>query len=218
MLYYDFGAGVEALSTNRSDAVDFEVTLPVHQAHGSKVAEVPCPSERLHGVDALITDRPGVRIGVKTADCVPILLLDTRRRAVAAIHSGWRGTHADIIAATMAAMRQRYGTRGEDCRAVIGPCIHLDAFEVGDELHEVFETAGYGCHTARLPRFGTDNEDVKWHINLPGICRRQLARQGVTRVEVRPECTYTLHHLFFSARRLGPDFDRQRIINAIMLV
>ena len=190
------------------------------------------------GVDALITNERGLRIGVKTADCVPILLYDARQKAVAAVHSGWKGTVQNIIAATIQRMKEEFSTDPADIRAVIGPCIHVDAFEVGDEVYEKFaampELKDCGVPAKRMPLMSKSasesasesasksesKSDSKWHIDLPAVCRIELLLSGVSadNIEVRPECTWTLHDQFFSARRLGKQFDRQRIINTIQLL
>ena len=92
MLEYDISPAVEAFSTNIADSTDFDVVLPLHQSHGTESIIVNTADDvnRTFGVDALITQTPGLRIGVKTADCVPVLLHDGATRTVAAIHSGDR--------------------------------------------------------------------------------------------------------------------------------
>lgn len=218
MLRYDLHPFVEAFSTHADDALDFAVTLPEHQAHSTRSAVVGAdgPLEDITGVDALITRAPGVRIGIKTADCVPILLFDPETRTAAAVHSGWKGTLANIIGVVIDRLRCEFAVDPANLRAVIGPCIHQEAFEVGDELEAAFTEAGYGGFCRRMPKFGCDG-DIKCHIDLPGICRRQLERAGVSGIETRPECTYTLFPAFYSARRLGKQFDRQRMFNCIMI-
>lgn len=228
MLHYNLGEGVESFSTNIPDAIDFPVVLPAHQAHTAFVRRVPQEMDDITGVDALITNEPGMRIGVKTADCVPILLYDSGHKAVAAIHSGWKGTVQNIISATISRMKEEFSTDPADIRAVIGPCIHVDAFEVGDEVYEKFaampELKDCGVPAKRmppmsvsLPRVGESEGGSKWHIDLPAVCRMELLLAGVKSesIEVRPECTWTMHDQFFSARRLGKQFDRQRIINTV---
>lgn len=251
------GEGVESFSTNIPDAIDFPVILPAHQAHTALVRRVPEEMDDITGVDALITNERGLRIGVKTADCVPILLYDARQKAVAAVHSGWKGTVQNIIAATIQRMKEEFSTDPADIRAVIGPCIHVDAFEVGDEVYEKFaampELKDCGVPAKRMPPMSVSplprveaspllvesstlpvessplpvegvgevlGELLKWHIDLPAVCRIELLLSGVSadNIEVRPECTWTLHDQFFSARRLGKQFDRQRIINTIQLL
>lgn len=218
MLKYDFGYNVEAFSTNIGDCTDFDVSLPAHQAHGTRsvIVDADGPQEDTYGTDALISRTPGVRIGVKTADCVPVLLFDPASRAAAAIHSGWKGTAANIIGLTIGRMADVCDIRPNETIAVIGPCIHVEAFEVGDELYDIFSAAGYADFCHRLPAFGT-NTDIKWHIDLPGICKSQLIEAGVEKVEIRPECTYTMHQEFYSARRLGKNFGKQRIISCIRI-
>lgn len=216
MLIYDIDPKVEAFSTNITDSIDFEVTLPLHQAHGTKsvVVDEDGPQEDTYGADALITNVCGVRIGIKTADCVPILLYDPQAHAIAAIHSGWKGTVANITGKTIERMAKEYGSLPENMKAVVGPCIHVEAFEVGDEVYDTFSAAGYGCFCHRLPAFDTDSGE-KWHVDLPEICRHQLIKSGLENIEVRSECTYTLHHDFYSARRLGKNFGSQRILSCI---
>lgn len=230
MLHYNLGEGVESFSTNIPDAIDFQVVLPAHQAHTALVRRVPQERDDITGIDALITNERGLRIGVKTADCVPILLYDAGHQAIAAIHSGWKGTVQNIIAATITRMKEEFSTDPDDILAIIGPCIHVDAFEVGDEVYEKFAAMEVlkdtGVPAKRLPLMSASHlptdgvgEVLKWHIDLPAVCRIELLSSGVKpeNIEVRPECTWTLHDQFFSARRLGKQFDRQRIINTIML-
>ncbi len=221
MLVYKISPDIEAFSTNISDSIDFEVMLPLHQAHTALVRRVPEEIDDITGVDALITDREGLRIGVKTADCVPVLVHDPVHHAVAAIHSGWKGTAQNIIRAALNRMSDEFGTVPGDVRAVIGPCIHEEAFEVGDELVDIFRSGTPAedypfAHRLPHPETGI----IKWHIDLPGICRRQLIDCGVNcnAIETRPECTWTEHGMFYSARRLGKDFGSQRILNCIKLL
>lgn len=220
MLKYDIAPDVDAFSTNIDDPLDFDVILPLHQAHSTKVRRVPQEICDITGVDALITNKLGMRIGVKTADCVPILLFDQEHLAMAAIHSGWKGTVGNIIEATIKRMIEEFGTNVKEVKAVIGPCIHVRAFEVGEEVYEqfkalkIFEKCGV---PAEYMTSITDPTQKKWFIDLPEVCRHQLHEAGIMHknIEVRPECTYTLHDQFYSARRLGKDFDRQRIITCI---
>ncbi len=220
MLKYNIAPEVEAFSTNIGDSCNFDVTMPQHQGHTALVRRVPEELDDITGVDALITDRPGLRIGVKTADCVPVLLFDSINKAVAAVHSGWKGTLQNIISATLDRMEKEFGTKSGNIRAVVGPCIHFEAFEVGEELVDAFcdGTPRSSYPFARLlphPVTGV----VKWHLDLPGICRQQLLDKGVPEhnIEVRPECTWNMYTDFYSARRLGKEFGSQRITNCIMI-
>lgn len=185
---------------------DDRLVMP-HQVHLTKMVRIDeallaLPEterqEALEGYDALMTDLSGVCIGVSTADCIPILLYDAVHHAASAIHAGWRGTVARIAEQAMAEMTAAYGTHPEQLRAQIGPGIHLDSFEVGNEVYEAFEQAGFNM--ALISR-----HDEKWHIDLPECNRLQLLAAGVRAdaISVSPICTYQHATDYFSARRLG---------------
>lgn len=165
--------------------------------------------KQLEGVDAMISDMKQVCLCISTADCIPVLCYDTRQKVIAAIHAGWRGTVKRIVEKTLDKMVELYGTKGEDVQAYIGPGISLDAFEVGDEVYEAFETAGFdmACIARR---------DEKWHLDLWEANRMQLLSKGVKKenVEVAGICTYQNYTDFFSARRLG--IRSGRILSGIM--
>lgn len=165
----------------------------------------------LHGVDAIITAIPRLCIGVSTADCVPLLLCDLRKRVVAAVHAGWRGTVARIAEKALQTMSSRYGCNASDVRVVIAPSISPDAFEVGDEVYDAFSDEGFPMERIAC-RYGE-----KWHIDLWEANRLQLLECGVREesVEVCGICTFSNVERFFSARRLG--IDSGRIFNGIMI-
>ena len=154
-LRYGISPDVTAFSPLRDDILPFPV-VQAHQVHGDRVAVVESADltrEDLEGFDALITDVPGVAIGARTADCIPVLMYDPVRRAVAAVHSGWKGTVLKIAAKTLSAMSREFGTRPADILAVIGPGIGPDSFQVGPEVARAFLDAGFP--EAGLP--GTDS-------------------------------------------------------------
>ena len=138
------------------------------QVHSDVVftAVQPNPPAILGEGDAVITRTPGRTIGVRTADCVPILLVDPVNRAVAAVHAGWRGTVQNIVGKTVERMREEYGTRAADLLAAIGPAIGESCYEVGPEVAEQFEKL--------LP----DRGDAR-HLNLEEANRRELTAAGV---------------------------------------
>lgn len=189
--------GVETLGL-RTEGIG----LP-RQTHSDHVLWMHEPG-RPEDTDAVITDVPGLCLCVKTADCIPVLLCDTRRRIVAAVHAGWRGTVARIVSKTIAQM----GSRGEDLRAVIGPGISLSAFEVGDEVYEQFRLAGFPMH-----RIAT--KEQKWHLDLWQANRWLLEESGVRNIYVAGICTYNNSAQFFSARREGIQTGRN--MNGIMI-
>ena len=110
LLYYNIGAGVEAFSTMVGAVLPYPV-LQMHQVHGDRIAVITdrqTTREDLRGYDAMITDIPGLAIGARSADCIPVLLFDPVHQAIAAIHSGWRGTVQRISQKTILQKTQRY--------------------------------------------------------------------------------------------------------------
>ena len=171
----------------------------------------------LEGIDALMTDVAGVCIGVSTADCIPVLLYDSVRHAVCAIHAGWRGTVQRIVEKAVARMSVVYGSRPADIMAQIGPGIHLDNFEVGNEVYEAFAHEGFDMETISRKYPSSDEMGEKWHINLPECNRQQLLATGIPadHIAVSPICSYQQSDTFFSARRLG--INSGRIFTGILL-
>ena len=171
------------------------------QVHGSDVRVVrdedDTQSEREH-CDALTTRVPGVLLGVKTADCVPILLGDARTGACAAVHAGWRGTLAEIVKHALASMREEFGTEARDVRAAVGPAALACCYEVGHEVIEAFR--------AKFPNADslfTPTRDGHALADIQGANRQQLADSGVApeRIHALPLCTICRPELFFSYRR-----------------
>ena len=110
-----------------------------YQVHGTEVLYAT-RAGRFDGYDALITDQPGLLVGITVADCVPILIYDQAHQTVAAIHAGWRGTAGGIVTKTLTMMQQQFGTVAEACYAYIGTCIDECSFEVGPEVAEQFSS------------------------------------------------------------------------------
>lgn len=167
----------------------------------------------LSHIDALITNTPGYCVCVSTADCVPVLLYDTAKQVVAAVHAGWRGTVGHIVSRTLEHMNLYFGTQSKDVIACIGPSISLESFEVGEEVYEAFQEDGYD-----MSRISTWNETTqKHHIDLWEANRMQLLDSGVaeSNIEVAGICTYIHHEEFFSARRLG--IESGRMLSGIMI-
>ncbi len=180
------------------------------QVHGTRIVEVTPTTQAsdLEGIDALITSLPHVCIGISTADCVPLLLHDTRTGAIAAAHAGWRGTVAHIGRLTLEAMHDTFGTRPEDIECAIGPSIGPDAFEVGDEVCEAFADAAFPMERiAHRPatKHESGNALGKWHIDLWQANAWQLEDTGVAaeNIHIAALCSYQHYDRFFSARRLG---------------
>ncbi|MDT4952698.1 MAG: purine-nucleoside/S-methyl-5-thioadenosine phosphorylase / adenosine deaminase [Acidobacteriota bacterium] len=148
--------------------------------------------------DALTTRTPRILLGVKTADCVPVLLGDRRTGACAAIHAGWRGTLASIVTRTLERMAAEYGTRAEDVRAAIGPAARACCYEVGSEVIEAFHQ--------KFPESDSLFQRTReGHalVDLHRANREQLNAAGVQleRIHTAPLCTMCRTDLFFSYRR-----------------
>lgn len=160
--------------------------------------------------DGMMTDAPGVMLAIQVADCVPVLVADVRRRAVAAFHAGWRGTLKRIVERGIGTMRLRYGSRPEDLVAAVGPAIGACCYAVGEEVRHEFESQfAYAEQlfrevydsdpvrekypllflTARAP--GHSNIGPQIHLDLWEANRRQLLDAGLkaSRITVIGECT-----------------------------
>jgi YfiH family protein len=187
---------------------DSHIVMP-HQVHGTEVRRVDAPQQEvIEGVDAVMTDVPGLCIGVSTADCIPIIIYDPQHHAACAVHAGWRGTVKRIAEVAVRAMCDTYASVPSQMRAVIGPGISLESFEVGDEVFQQFADAGF--EMSRIAR-----KYAKWHIDLPLCNRLQLEGVGVTDVQLSGICTYQQCNDYFSARRLG--INSGRIFTGVLL-
>ncbi len=222
LLYYDMGPGRIAFSTEREADLPFPV-IQAHQVHGDRIAVIDRPDltrEELEGYDALITALPDCAIGVRTADCIPILLSDARRGVVAAVHAGWRGTVAGIVRSTLLKMNGWFGCSPSDVQAVIGPGIGPESFQVGEEVVEAFAEASFpmnliwheeGPRIAGTMRGGS-------HIDLWLANRWLMEQAGVPSSSIHTAgiCTYQSNDRFYSARREGTHCPR--IITAIKML
>ncbi len=137
--------------------------------------------------DGLITDVPGVLLGVGTADCVPVLVVDVTRRVVAAFHAGWRGTVARIVEHGVARMQAEYGSQAADLVAAVGPGIGPCCYTVGEEVHAEFRKQF--VYSKELFDRASDAGEIR--LNLWEANRRQLLDAGITeaRISVMGECT-----------------------------
>lgn len=220
LLKYGLGAGAEAFSTQRDADLPYPV-IQGHQVHENRVALITRPGmtrEELEGYDAFITNLPGVAIGVRTADCVPILLYDPVQHVIAAIHAGWKGTVLHIAQEAINVMKQTFGSSPANMKAVIGPSIGPESFQVGEEVVEKFDKAGFPMEkiwSFHGPGNGTPMSGGH-HINLWESNNWLLQQSGLPapNIQVVAIDTYTTP-AFYSARREGPHCGRT--INAITL-
>lgn len=213
--YTTLGSEVTAFTTKRTLGRDrdricslLNITpdafIMPHQTHGCDIREVNTTllslseterKDALEGVDAVITNLSGILIGVSTADCIPVLLHDAEHHAIAAIHAGWKGTVLRIVQNTVSRMTELYDTNPSQLKVVIGPGISLKNFEVGTEVYEKFQQAGFDMQAIA-------HMYDKWHIDLPLCNKMQLTEMGVqqTNITTAHVCTFDNTQHFFSAR------------------
>lgn len=205
----------DAVQENRRRAVERIGLAPCplltcYQVHSADVVRVQDVWDQGDApkADALVTDQPGIALGVLTADCAPVLFTDVQAGVVGAAHAGWKGASLGVLEATVREM-ERLGANPKNIRAAVGPCIHQKSYEVGEDLikavldtsawaHDLFEPASRGNH---------------YLFDLPGYVAGLLARLNLGHFEVIALDTYSDEESFFSYRRTthngGGDYGRQ---------
>lgn len=201
---FTIGKGVHGTEYGTDARQEWNIMIP-RQTHSVNVSYVDTTDE-LPDTDAVFTDVPLLTIAVKTADCIPVLLWDDRKRMVAAIHAGWKGTVQYIVRETILKMQ----SDGADLHAIIGPGISLESFEVGDEVYDRFHEAGFP-----MDRIARRFDSGRWHIDLWEANKWILDQCGVTDIHVDGTDTMTTENLY-SARR--ETINTGRNINAIMIL
>jgi hypothetical protein len=192
-----------AIATNRARALGRLGLAPtslctVRQVHGAEVviARQPQPERPSVEADALVTDRPGVTLGVLSADCAPVLLADPNAGVIGAAHAGWRGALAGVIEATVQVMVE-LGAAPERMGAAIGPCIAQASYEVGPELLRRFTQDDPAAADLFEPVAGSD----RLRFDLKGYVLSRLAQAGIAARTALPHDTHADEARFFSARR-----------------
>lgn len=214
----------------------------IHQIHSAGIFEVkkfrklqfwpsgyefkPDIHQDRHNGDALLTRETDVLLGVRTADCLPILVVDPQSRAVAAIHSGWRGALKRIAEKTIGEMRRLYGSKPQRLFAALGPCIGACCYEVGEEVADSF--TGHFVNSAKYFRKATDSGAGKQRfpgmpflsmmppgherptgsgfcLDLLAVARDQLRSAGLpaSHIQTAAFCTACRTDWFFSYRKEG---------------
>ncbi|MCC2978357.1 peptidoglycan editing factor PgeF [Sphingomonas sp. PL-96] len=207
------GDAADVVAENRRRAT--EAVLPgaqlvtLYQVHSAEAVAVTTPFEqalRPHA-DALVTDRPGLALGILTADCAPVLLADVQAGVVGAAHAGWKGAIGGVTDATLAAM-ERLGARRDRIAAAVGPCIARASYEVDAAFVDRFAAAD-----PENERFFTDTREGHAQFDLEAYVVHRLATAGVRRIEALGLDTYADPDRFFSYRRAThrgePDYGRQ---------
>lgn len=194
----------ENIAENRSrflSAFDGEFRLATAwQVHGDSVklvadeSDIEMSDEKF---DALVSNMPGVFVGVKTADCVPVLMGDTATGAFAAVHAGWRGTANSIVAKAVERMREVFGTRAADLVCAIGPAAACERYEIGQDVIDLFER-----NFEAGGKYLAPTRDGHALIDLHRANKDQLIGTGVPEgaIFIAPFCTMERTDLFFSYR------------------
>ena len=200
----------------------------VRQIHSAIIHRIDAESGRMRlAGDGMITNTPGLLLAIKTADCVPVLVADVKRRVVGAFHAGWRGTAARVVEKGVGEMRRQFGSRPGDLRAAIGPCIRKCCYSVGDEVRAEFESQftyadelfeevfdSNAIHirypmlflNQRAPGHGDMGPEI--HLDLVAANQRQLEDAGVQRgAHLRRRRMHRVRHeaLLLASRRVRQD-------------
>jgi polyphenol oxidase len=190
------------------------------QTHGTEIREIGeaffllSTEEKdgfLNGVDAIFTILPQVCIGITTADCVPLVFYDPIQKVIAAAHAGWRGTCGRIAEKTIMSMVEKHNCKTSDILVAIGPSISAQVYEIGNEVVENFDLAGFDIPQIIVKR------NQKIYLDLWQANKQSLIKAGISEenIEISGICTFTEHEKFFSARRLG--IKSGRMLSGIML-
>ncbi len=167
----------------------------VHSADAVIADECPPGRRWLARADAMVTNRPGVALAMRFADCVPILFYDPGHRAIGMAHAGWRGTVTQVAVSALRAMQTAYGSEPGQVQAAIGPSIGPDRYQVGPEVVQAVEQA-FGTSDGLIRRA----DDGSAYLNLWEANRLALERTGVQHIEVAGMCTASNVDEFFSHR------------------
>ena len=193
----------------------------VRQIHSAIVHRINAVPAHIPAGDGIITKTSGILLAIKTADCVPVLVADVKRRVVGAFHAGWRGTAARLVEKGVGEMRRQFGSKPNDLRAAIGPCIRKCCYSVGDEVRaefgsqftyadelfeEVFDSNAIHIRypmlflNQRAPGHGDMGPEM--HLDLVAANRHQLEDAGVSKEHISAVngCTACDTKRFFSHR------------------
>jgi len=204
-LSYDVEDNTESVKANRFILATFlevasENLYFPQQIHSDQIVELTTktsPNE-LYGVDALITQTPGIAIGVMSADCVPVLIVDPVKRVIAAIHAGWKGTVLGIVKKTVLKMQNELGCNPHDMIAGIGPSISAANYEVGVDVIQAVRSTFPIADKLLLPAKSND----KAYFDLWRANHYWLTMAGIpnAQIEIAGICTYENPDKFYSAR------------------
>lgn len=188
-----------------------DALVTVKQTHGDDILVIDQEnSDFSHflGIeaDAIITNQPGIMIGVCVADCAPILLYDPVNQVIAVVHAGWQGTANKLAAKTVAGMQSLFGSRPEDLQAAIGPCIGKCCYEVDAPVKNKFQQNGLPWES-----YSHQVEGAHWQLDLAAANQDLLISAGIpeARIQSADMCVSCQRELFFSYRRDEGETGRQ---------
>ncbi|MBE9545950.1 MAG: peptidoglycan editing factor PgeF [Proteobacteria bacterium] len=216
------GDGEEAVSRNREIlAASFGLSVGqffvANQVHGDEILVIDNDSLDIAGdrscdFDAIISDRPGLAIGISTADCVPVLMADRKKGVIGVVHAGWKGTSLKIAAKAVNTFVRRFSSSTMDIIAVIGPAIGRCCYQVDGVVFEAMRE-----DANREYFFSRCDEKGKWMLDLPLANRLQIQDAGVPsgNISLSGICTSCRRDIFFSHRRERSGTGRQ--LSFIML-
>jgi YfiH family protein len=206
------GDDLSLITENRRRAADALVPgariVSPHQIHSAEVVVAgDWPDDDRPHADAVVTDRPGILLGILTADCAPVLFADKEAGIIAAAHAGWKGALAGVTDATLSAM-EKLGADRSRIAAAIGPCIARASYEVDHAFAERFLDAD-----PENDRFFAEGPRGKPHFDLESYVLHRLAAAGLTRIEALGADTYAADPRYYSYRRSThrsePSYGRQ---------
>lgn len=177
--------------------------LTVKQVHGADILLIDEANPDLSHfmtveVDAIVTNQPGIMIGVLTADCFPLLIWHEEKKIIAAIHAGWRGAANGLIAKVVETIHRQFGCPTTELQAAIGPGIGAHNYEVDRPVRDAFrQGTGFWDEISKETRL------AHWQLDIPLSCQLQLEKSGLKpqNIDIAKECTCCHPELFFSHRR-----------------
>lgn len=200
----------------RALGVGREALVSCYQHHSADVVTVTTPWRpgKPPKADAMVTDTPGVALGILTADCAPVLFIDAKAKIIGAAHAGWKGALGGVLEATVEAMIGM-GAERQRIHAGIGPCITQPHYQVDEGFRDTFLADDRG--NARY--FGPDPDEGHHRFDLPGYCQGTLKAYGVRHSYFCGACTYADEERFYSNRRAlhRGEGDYGRGLSAIVL-
>jgi YfiH family protein len=210
----------EAVRTNRRLAVEAVAPgarlVTLHQVHSATAIAVtePFPDDARPPADGMATDRPGLALGILTADCAPVLFADAEAGVIGAAHAGWKGALGGVVEATVAQM-ERLGAQRSRIAAAVGPCIARRSYEVDDPFFQRFSEA----EASNERFFASGAREGRHQFDLEAFVLSSLAASGLKRIEALGEDTYSQPERFFSYRRAThrgeADYGRQVALIAL---